>query len=474
MFKPFGRPSALARATALTLIATALGGCGVAERMLATPTPGPSPTPTITPTPTPIPPPLAVLDDLQAARAAAPVAQAGAPCGVVDTFDTPLSPPDGAGHGVRWPYGRSSRRYGGKFHAGEDWGSRNWRGNLGLPVYSIGHGEVILAQPLGWGRDQGVFIVRHTYDDGSRVLSFYGHLEPDSIVLRPGACVARGDQVGNIGNPRTSPHLHFEIRDHMAGEPGPGYWASDPSNAGWYPPTELIREVRVETSPGVVWTQDITAPLALAAGFAADGTFVSVEAGPSIVGRSAADGAVAWRSTLRLPAHDAVLDADGQTLYVSDRSGSVTAYSLPNPDVPSDGEPFQTWTKNLGRGTVATLAPLPAPGGGVVVHGANRLVGLERDGTELWAHEQVGAPFGWSLDGAQLVLTGSTLVSPAANSLSPAFALDPAASVRAVALDGRPAIVGDSVLVYRPDGVWRVPLGPFNAAYSQTISSLGM
>lgn len=463
------------RTAAIFALTLAASGCGVVERMDATPTPGPSPTPTIIPTPTPIPPPLAVADDLLAARESAPVPQPGAPCGIVDTFDTPLAPPIGEGHGVRWPYGRSSRRYGGLFHAGEDWGSQSWRNNLGLPVYSIGHGEVILAQPLGWGRDQGVFIVRHTFEDGSRILSFYGHLDPPSITLRTGVCVARGDHVGNIGNPRSSPHLHFEIRDHMPGEPGPGYWATDPSRAGWYAPTELIRTVRIDTSPGVVWTQSITSPLAIAPGFTADGTFVSVEVGPAIVGRAAADGAIAWRSKLPLPAYDAVLDVDDRTLYVADRLGVVTAYALPvavagEGDGEGDGvaaiaagQPAVAWTQDIGRGRAAMLAPAPA--GGVVVHGGDRLVGLDRAGGESWARERVGPPAGWALDGARLVLAGAEIGSAVgpevglAGAPGPAIALDLASSVRAVPIDGRPAIVGDAVLIYRPDGVWRIPLG---------------
>ncbi len=487
LIHPSGRRTVPTTA-ALCTVMMVLGGCGMDDRMLGTPAPGPSTLPTIVPSPTPIPPPLAVADDLLAARDSAPIPQPGALCGVVDTFDTPLAPPIGEGHGVRWPYGRSSRRYGGKIHAGEDWGSQRWRNNLGLPVYSIGHGEVILAQPLGWGRDQGVFIVRHTFEDGSRVLSFYGHLDPPSITLRPGVCVARGDQVGNIGDPRSSPHLHFEIRDHLPGEPGPGYWSTDPSNSGWHAPTEFIRSVRIDTSPGVVWTQSITSPLALAPGFAADGTFVSIEVGPAIVGRAAGDGALAWRSKLPLPANDAVLDIDGRSLYVADRLGIVTAYALPiSEDVGSVDEvetsgsgdadagtsaaaiaaaeavaraqPVVTWTSDIGRGQAAILAPLPA--GGVLVHGVDQLVGLDRSGSQLWAREQVGPPSGWALAGAQLVLAGAQLAlgSLPADASGAAIALDPSASVRGVSIDGRPAVVGDAVLIYRPDGIWRVPLG---------------
>lgn len=471
-----------------TFSAFVVGGCA-GQRVVGTPAPLPPSEPTVAPSPTPLPPPLAMADDLRAASLADPVPQPGAPCGIVDTFDTPLAPPDAVGHGVRWPYGRASRRYGGKIHAGEDWGSQRWRNNLGLPVHSIGHGEVILAQPLGWGRDQGVFIVRHTFADGRRVLSFYGHLEPTSVSLRPGACVARGDHVGNIGDPRSSPHLHFEIRDHLPGEPGPGYWATDPALAGWHPPSAYIRDVRIESSPGVLWTQPITAPLALAPGFAADGTFVSIEVGPALVGRAPDDGAIAWRAALALPAYDAVLDADGRMVYVADRLGSVAAYALPGAaedegaggaapasvgaggasdpspaalaaeEAAARAAPVAAWTVDVGRGTAAVLAP--SPGGGVVAHGRGRLVGLDRDGRETWSRESAQAPTGWAVapDGRQLVLAGTAADPEAANAPGTAIALDPVDSVRGVPIAGMPAIVGDAVLVYRPDGVWHVALG---------------
>ena len=33
-----------------------------------------------------------------------------------------------------------------------------------------------------------------------------------SVTLQAGQCVARGQQIAVLGRPRSSPHLHFEIR----------------------------------------------------------------------------------------------------------------------------------------------------------------------------------------------------------------------------------------------------------------------
>ncbi|MCA9920834.1 MAG: M23 family metallopeptidase, partial [Anaerolineales bacterium] len=221
-----------------------------------TPTPTASPTPTFTPTATAVP--IIISGNPRAAQLKAPEPDGRFPCGVVDTFDFPIDPPDAAGvrrGGV--DFGVYRNRYA-KYHAGEDWGGPAGSRNLGTPVYSIGHGLVTYAEPVGWGRDQGVVIVQHTLTDGRRLLSFYGHLDPDSVVLNAGECVVRGDQVGNIGQPRTTPHLHFEIRTQAPYETLTGYWPVDPTLAGWLPPSQTIWQQRIAASPGVEWIRPFT------------------------------------------------------------------------------------------------------------------------------------------------------------------------------------------------------------------------
>ena len=120
-------------------------------------------------------------DDLRAQRLTTPVAQRGAPCGVVDLLDFPLGAPDGQDASARWPFGRYSERYKG-IHAGEDW-VYDFGSSLGKPVYTIGHGQVLYAEPWGWGGDKGTIIIRHVFADGSTIMSFYGHLDPPSVVL---------------------------------------------------------------------------------------------------------------------------------------------------------------------------------------------------------------------------------------------------------------------------------------------------
>jgi murein DD-endopeptidase MepM/ murein hydrolase activator NlpD len=145
---------------------------------------------------------LFVFDGLRVSRSVAPESQRGAPCGSVDFFDFPLDAPEGRAANARWSFGRYSERYSG-IHAGEDW-VYDVRDSLGKPVYSIGHGTVLYAQPLGWGVDQGTLIVRHVFTDGHSILSTA--ICSRTALPASGTCVTRGQQVGLIGKPRGRPH----------------------------------------------------------------------------------------------------------------------------------------------------------------------------------------------------------------------------------------------------------------------------
>ena len=225
-------------ASSVTMMATAVSSVPTATlttTYTATPSPTitPSPTNTQTPTPTLTPTPTAlpfhISGNPYTARLHDPIATSNAPCGLVDVLDFPIDPPHAANiNRGGQDFGVYRQRYE-KNHAGEDWGGPGGRGgNFGTPVHSIGHGWVTYAEPEGWNRDKGVVIIRHILADGSTFLSFYGHLDPPSVVLEAGDCVQRGQQVGNIGRPRSSPHLHFEIRTHLPYTPGPGLLASKP------------------------------------------------------------------------------------------------------------------------------------------------------------------------------------------------------------------------------------------------------
>ena len=400
----------------------------------------PSPTATPTSTPTPTAQPLALLDGLREQRAVEPTPQRGAPCGVVDFFDFPLAAPEGDGAGARWSFGRYSERYSG-IHAGEDW-VYDTGDNLGRPVYGIAHGTVLFARPLGWGVDQGTIIVRHVFTDGKTILSFYGHLEPDSVVLNPGDCVERGAVVGNIGKPRGRPHLHFEIRTIYPDRPGPGYWSVDPTLAGWKPPTEYIWDQRVSTSPGVQWTRPFTPSNSILAGLLISNTVAAID-DDRLLALDADTGQVRWTRPLSSSVRSAVIDETRTTIYLTTISDTLQAV---------DAAGQSRWLIPVTSTTRSVL--FPSPEGGVILHDGRSLNGYSSEGERVWQIENIPTPIDWLDDDGQLLFTvGGD--QPALYRLDPAGVITPVA-----ALGGQLAAVADHLFVYGPTALYQLSETP--------------
>ena len=102
-----------------------------------------------------------------------------------------------------WPASGSVTQQYWNGHRAIDIGS--WTGS---PVKATDSGYVIAAGG-GWNGGYGNHVI---IDHGNGFTTLYAHL--NSIYVRPGENVARGQQIGAIGNTgnSTGPHLHFEIR----------------------------------------------------------------------------------------------------------------------------------------------------------------------------------------------------------------------------------------------------------------------
>jgi murein DD-endopeptidase MepM/ murein hydrolase activator NlpD len=377
---------------------------------------------------------------------------------VVDTLDFPLDPPEAHDVFGGQDFGVFRSRFDG-YHTGEDWWRRRGLSSFGTPVYSIGHGTVTYAAPLGWGADKGVVIVRHVFADSSTILSFYGHLDPPSVVLNVGDCVARGEQVGEIGRPRTPPHLHFEIRSHTPNAPGPGYWSSDPTLAGWEPPSQYIWEHRISTSPGVAWMRPFAAWGSQGLGRLGHDTFAVIENG-QLIGVNLLDGSSRWSLPDSSRVYSAMVDAQGALVYVCRRFGRIEAFRLPDlqGDDPSAvtelSEPL--WEIKLEVSGIPTFMPLP--GGGVVVAGRQEMFGVSAAGALLWEQEVIMRPFDWALAGDQLILAmvGGDATMWTVTASGPPLAWP-------VQIEGHPVVVGDQVWVYHENGIYRLDTETFSA-----------
>ncbi len=412
----------------------------------ATATASATPTSTPTPTPTPTAPPASVLGDLRQPLLSTPAPRRGAPCGVVDLLDFPLNPPDALNARGGTDYGVYRERFNG-IHAGEDWGIGG--GSLGRPVYSIGHGQVTYAEPRGWGVDIGTVIIRHVFSDSTTILSFYGHLDPPSVELRAGNCVARGDLIGRIGKPSTPPHLHFEIRSHMPAMPGPGYWSVDPSLAGWKPPSQFIWNNRMAALPGVAWIWSFTPDFKQSLGILNGDTFVAAD-DEQLVGIALADGQLGWSLPITdIQTSAALINADHTLIYTCDQRGRVGAFAPPEPapgkSLPS---PAKLWQLKLDAVGIPALVPLPD--GGVAVYMYGRLFGVSRNGKLLWKLNSIPSPFEWTLAGDRLILTGS-------NTKSPIWVIDRTEPMTWTAqISGKPVVAGDQFFIYGQEGIYHL------------------
>lgn len=93
-----------------------------------------------------------------------------------------------------------------KFHAGLDFAAK-----MGTKVYATADGQIDFAdKKSGYGNCIDI-------DHGYNYMTRYAHLE--SILVKPGQKVKRGELIGLVGSTgkSTGPHLHYEVR--FKGEP---------------------------------------------------------------------------------------------------------------------------------------------------------------------------------------------------------------------------------------------------------------
>lgn len=404
----------------------------------------PTPTATQTPTPTATAPPAVISGDLRELLLSDAVRQSGAPCGFVDVLDFPLDAPHGATASGGGDFGRFRDRYDG-FHTGEDW--RDGASSFGKPVYSIGHGRVTYAQPNGWGADKGVVIVQHTFRDGRRILSLYGHLDPPSVDLRAGQCTERGDLVGAIGDPRSPPHLHFEIRVHLPETPGPGYWSVDPSRAGWRPPSATIWNERAAALPGVHWTYLSSSEPLHVLGTIDGAVLVSSENG-EVMAFDVDDGRILWVQKLSDTANNVLMDERGALVYVASAGGAIEAYDLSALEDRNSISPIDpAWSTELDGPGTYDLIPLPR--GGLVAFSRSSMEAISDSGDLLWRAELTSGVTDWAQSEKALVFLVRDEVW---------LADEQGASQMIGLINGQSVVASEQPYIYTEDGVYQIEM----------------
>jgi murein DD-endopeptidase MepM/ murein hydrolase activator NlpD len=151
---------------------------------------------------------------------------------IAEEFDTPLRPPNGAGAVVSFPFQEAG-------HLGEDWSTAKGDAALGEPVYSVADGWVSVAQDFenAWGKV--IFICYRLPDHRWPPVVEVMYAELNSIEVKPGQLVKRGERIGTVGNANATyqAHLHWEVRQAVGMGLGPGFQSGA---TGWLGPSDFV------------------------------------------------------------------------------------------------------------------------------------------------------------------------------------------------------------------------------------------
>jgi hypothetical protein len=358
-----------------------------------------------------------------------------APCGIVDGIDYPIDVSDTFAQGYD-DFSLFRARFGG-LHTGIDIGF-NRRGE---PVRAAARGRVTYSDINGWDTEKGVVIVEHTFPDGSIRYSLYGHMEQSDSYLFPleGSCVERGSILGTIGWPsRGLPHLHYEFRDFLPTDGGPGYAQVNPLTLGWHHPFDftLLWRARLNTATtGYATFQDypILPPVLLDTGLLviASGDHLRAYTPPTTpLWNIQMEGVITGIAALpggRVIAHS----RNGQAIQMQD-GRIVATWSIEGRD-----EPFMLWNEIVAfvttDGGVAAYTPLGHPlwvvsgegeGGRIVgfqsgaagfalahrIDGRTHWRAIDAAGSVVWKQTFARTPHFTSIMGGWLLLEGTDVV----------------------------------------------------------------
>ncbi len=243
------------------------------------------------------------------------------PCPLVEELHDPLVPLD-RGYD---DFGSHRARFGGN-HVGIDIGF----GRVGAPVFAVARGLVTYAAGQGWNDEGGVVILTHRFPDGSLAHSLYGHVVAASAELpRVGNCLEAGTLLARIGTPTQSrPHLHFEWRDFLPDDGGPGYVPGNPLEQGWFHPLDFSAAWRIRLELPARAAYSSPAAPTLPPLFLSDGQLI-LASGHSLfslapMGKTAgpAKGNLLWRLQSAAPLAGLLPLADGR-IVASTHAGEI-------------------------------------------------------------------------------------------------------------------------------------------------------
>lgn len=154
---------------------------------------------------------------------------------VSDGFDFPVGPPNAKGY-------YNAQKFGKNDHLGDDWnGTGGGNTDLGDPIFSVANGYVSSAVSHGFGWGNVIRVIHYLKEEDIFVESLYAHC--DTMLVKTGDWIKRGEQLGTIGNANGTywAHLHLEIRTEVDMGLGGGY---SEETEGFSDPTQFIKNNR--------------------------------------------------------------------------------------------------------------------------------------------------------------------------------------------------------------------------------------
>lgn len=144
------------------------------------------------------------------------------------------------------------------FHTGADLNLPEDR-DAHAPLYAVAHGVVTYARKGGgtWGY---LIVLRHDMPGGGTVYSRYGHVE--TMLIREGQAVKRGEQIASIGNAfgQFPYHCHFDISPTSTLGRSPEDWPGTDEarlKRDYVPPIAFIRSNRPMQQPPTITPQEM-------------------------------------------------------------------------------------------------------------------------------------------------------------------------------------------------------------------------
>lgn len=157
------------------------------------------------------------------------------PTFISDGFDFPVGPPSAKGYYNAQGFRKNN-------HLGDDWnGNGGGNSDLGDPIHAIANGYVVSAEEYGPGWGNVIRVIHYMKEKDQLVESLYAHC--DTMLVKKGTWVKRGQQIGTIGNAHGTywAHLHLEIRTTVDMDLGGGY---SEETKGFTDPTAFIKANR--------------------------------------------------------------------------------------------------------------------------------------------------------------------------------------------------------------------------------------